>query len=102
MKKQDLPQRWKEKIECYTDEKYGNDYKHRGELSVCDFPYNSKVIIHFPDGSKASFSYAFFMKAPEWQEVAVFTEHCGYHIFPLADLQIDLVEGQREPSDNGS
>ena len=31
------------------------------------------------------FKYAFLIEAPELQEVAVFTEHCDYQLFPLYD-----------------
>lgn len=92
MQKTDLPQRWRERIEHFTDGRYGPDYKHRGSLGASDFPANSRVSVVFADGSEATFRYAFFIEAPEWDEVAVFTEHCGYHIFPAGDLRIEQVE----------
>jgi hypothetical protein len=91
----ELPQRWKEKLERFTDEKYGADYKYSGSLGASDFPCSSAVNIRFPDGSQANFRFAIFIEAPEWQEVGVFTEHCGYHIFPLSDAEIE--EDELEP-----
>jgi len=88
----DLPQRWKEKLERFTDDKYGPDFKHRGSLNAYDFSPRMVVNILFPDGSRACFHYAFFIKAPELNEIGVFTEHCGYHIFPLVDLEIEEAE----------
>lgn len=99
MQNTDLPLRWKERIERFTDERYGSDYKHRGSLGADNFPRDSCVSVRFPDGSEAKFRYAFFIQAPEWQEVAVFTEHCGYHIFPLIDLRIEQVDLPGEKSD---
>jgi hypothetical protein len=34
------------------------------------------------------------------EEVAVFTEHCGYHIFPAGDLRIEQVEMKWEDADD--
>lgn len=41
------------------------------------------VHIEFEDDSKIEFRYAFAIEAPELKEIAVFTEHCGYHLFQL-------------------
>ena len=50
------------------------------------------------DGSQAFFRFAFFIQAPEWQELAVFTEHCGYHIFPIDDTTTQTYEEKWEPN----
>jgi hypothetical protein len=67
MRDTDLPKRWRERIERFTDERYGPDYKHRGSLGASDFPGGANVSVRFPDGSKANFRYAFFIEAPEWR-----------------------------------
>ena len=87
MRRSDLPERWLKRLEQYTDEKYGPDFKYRGTLSTADFPSNSLVHIRLTDGSQAFFNFAFIIEAPEWEEIAVFTEHSGYHIFPLFDTE---------------
>ena len=94
----DLPQRWLTRLELYTDEKHGTDYAHRGKLGASDFGSGLLVRIGFPDRSKALFHSAFFIAAPEWNEVALFTEHCGYHIFPLYELEIELIDATRTSS----
>jgi hypothetical protein len=49
--------------------------------------------ITFEDDSKVEFKYAFVIQAPEMREVGVFTEHCGYHIFPLYEgLYMQIAE----------
>jgi hypothetical protein len=96
MRNEDLPARWRRRLERYTDETYGPDYKYRGTLSAHDFRANSSVRVAFPDGSSALFRHSFFIRAPEWHEVAVFTEHCGYHILPLEDLDIEHLDGTAE------
>jgi hypothetical protein len=48
--------------------------------------------MEFPDGSSAFFHYAFYLKDETLGEVAVFTEHCGYHIFPLYDTRLELID----------
>jgi hypothetical protein len=99
MKQTDLPHRWKEKIEQFTDEKYGPDYKYRGSLSAYDFPNTSAVQIQFGDGSEVNFRFAFFIKATELREVAVFTEHCGYHVFEMDGIEIQQVELSQSDSE---
>ena len=63
----------------------------RNHLSAHDFPSGQAVRLKFPDGSSAYFEHAFFIQDPARQRVAVFTEHCGYHVFPLIDLSIDVL-----------
>ena len=101
MQKRELSERWIRRLEQYTDEKYGLDYAHRGTLNASDFAASSLVCVGFPDGSYALFRHAFFITAPDWKEVVVFTEHCGYHIFPLADLRIERLEAMGETLKEG-
>ncbi len=93
MKHEDLPQRWKDKIDNYLSEKgfdyYGKKYKR---LSVYDFSDNLNLKISFHDGSKAFFNDAFYWIYEEHKEVAVFTEHCGYHIFNLPEILLETVD----------
>jgi hypothetical protein len=56
MKHNDLPQRWKNKIEDYLQTK-GLSYK---EFSASEFSTNLNLRITFADGSNAFFKYAFF------------------------------------------
>jgi len=52
-------------------------------LSLDDFPYGSRVRVNFGEGSTAEFQLAFACINPKIERVAIFTEHCGYHEFPL-------------------
>jgi hypothetical protein len=61
------------------------DILQRG-LAASDF--REDVEISFPDGSTVSFRHAFFVIDSQRQVIAVFTEHCGYHVFPAADSEI--------------
>jgi hypothetical protein len=90
----DLPSRWRSLIERRVLERSGGRFKN---LGAADFPPGQAVDIRFPDGSMATFMSAFFVVNEEHQELGVFTEHCGHHIFPLADLQYAVrVGGDRE------
>ncbi|WP_303312556.1 hypothetical protein [Hymenobacter sp. BT730] len=80
MRHEDLPERWKLKLQEYLKAK-GSTEPVR--LGASDFPLDSIVRIQFEDASNVEFHYAFVIEAPELREVAVFTEHCGYHLFPL-------------------
>ena len=84
MKFSNLPNLWKERL---ADHIKSNRDEDRNELGADDFKAN-QVSIKFPDGSTATFRYAFYIAAPEINEFAVFTEHCGYHIFPFYDAEI--------------
>jgi len=62
----------------------------RGQgLSAADFPADSRVRIHFGEGSFAEFRHAFACIRRDVAWVAVFTEHCGYMEFPIApDMEV--------------
>jgi hypothetical protein len=57
-------------------------------LASTDFPSSSQIELEFPDASKVVFQSAFFLENTSRELIAVFTEHCGYHVFPIQDLQI--------------
>jgi hypothetical protein len=90
MKSDDLPERWAERLKVYMRER-GSE---RGHLSAADFGANQHLKINFPDGSFALFQFAFYLLDRELGEVAVFTEHCGYHVFPLAGTRLELLESK--------
>ena len=83
MKQKDLPQRWQEKLVNHLKE-IGSKYN---ELSADSFQYNLRF--EFGDGSDALFYFAFYWTSSKLNEIAVFTEHCGYHIFPFFDTKIE-------------
>ena len=85
MKLEDLPKRWQVKL----DEHLAKKSNYWDPLGAEDFPANTAIKLTFPDGSTAQFNYALLLKAPELKEVALFTEHCGYHIFPQHGLQVE-------------
>jgi hypothetical protein len=49
--------------------------------------FNSFVSIQFEDGSNMFFNYAFLVRDEQREEIAVFTEHCGYYVFPTRGLE---------------
>lgn len=86
MKQVDLPQRWQDKLQNHLQE-IGSKYK---QLSADAFQNDLKII--FADSSYAFFHYAFYWIDEDIKEFAVFTEHCGYHIFPLIDSIIETFD----------
>jgi hypothetical protein len=86
----DLPKRWAERLKAHLREAREPE---RGHLSATDFS-NQSLKINFQDGSSAFFRYAFYLLDRELNEVAVFTEHCGYHIFPLYGTHLELLESK--------
>lgn len=89
MKHEDLPERWKNKIKEYVIAQNETD---REELNAFDFSLEKIVKIKFEDGSYVEFNYPLVLESSEANEVGIFTEHCGYHIFSLtgATLTIDI------------
>lgn len=54
-------------------------------LKATDFQWNARVYVLHEDGSEMDFNYAFLMKDEDW--VFVFTEHNGFHVWHLEDLE---------------
>ena len=89
MKHDDLPPRWKIKVIEWI-RAFADDTRER--FAAGDFPCSHDISITFDDGSAASFRYAILMEAPELNEIGIFTEHCGYHIFPLGGTHVARIE----------
>ena len=53
-------------------------------LGASDFPLNESLHIQLMDGSFVQFEYAFHLVSHAKRSIAVFTERCGYHVFPSA------------------
>ena len=96
MKHGDLPERWKSKIIEYLK---ASGEGNRSRLSAYDFFPNRKVKIKFEDDSFAEFRFPLVINAPEFNEVGVFTEHCGYHIFNLGGTYLNIVDDELGVSD---
>ncbi|HEX8465954.1 MAG TPA: hypothetical protein VF627_15175 [Abditibacterium sp.] len=79
-----IPDRWKPLVEAHVKQDSG---EWRGHLSADSFRTNRYVRIFFADNSFALFHYAFCLRSEELQEVAIFTEHCGYYFYStVADM----------------
>jgi len=70
------------------------DIRNEG-LEAGDFRVGSRVEIRFPDRSFARFRSAFAVISEARQQVGVFTEHCGYLVFPLVP-EMEIVQSQRQ------
>jgi hypothetical protein len=49
--------------------------------------FNNSVRLQFEDGGFVFFNYAFAVVDEEHEEIAVFTEHCGYYVFSLRSVE---------------
>lgn len=87
-----VPEAWKPRLREYLRKRTGEE---RDCLSAGDFPCGQSVLIRFPDRSHAHFQYAFAIRDERVGKVAVFTEHCGYHVFPLAGTEIETLQTSR-------
>jgi hypothetical protein len=88
MKHEDLPERWDGRLQSYLHEQGVK----RNRLSAEEFHHHLKLT--FEDGSFAFFHHAFYLLDENLKEVAIFTKHCGYHIFPLFGTRLELLESK--------
>ena len=82
-----VPERWQSKLDEYV--RANTSGQHR-DLTAVNFRHN--VHLQMPDGSSAFFRHAFYLIDRDLNEIAVFTDHCGYHYFPLFDAHIELLD----------
>ena len=52
-----------------------------------EFPYGN-LRVELMDGSTVQFKYAVFVVGEAKRAIAVFTEHCGNHIFPYHEAKV--------------
>jgi hypothetical protein len=94
MKAHELPERWRLRV---ADHALSLSNGKHSALGASAFG-NQHIRLTFPDGSSVFFMDAFALTDEEAGEIAVFTEHCGYHVFPLADTAIDISKGNVTPA----
>ena len=68
----DLPVRWRRRLQATI-----------GERSPGATDFGHRTTIRFEDGSEVSFLGTLVIGEEGEGEVAVLTEHCGYHVFPV-------------------
>ncbi|HHG3339866.1 hypothetical protein [Vibrio parahaemolyticus] len=83
----DLVSEWAELL-SFKLERSAEEIIEKG-LLVNDFD-NDFIELFFEDGSSCKFMCAFAIENPEQSQVAVFTEHCGYHVF--FSLSVEVIE----------
>ena len=86
MREQDLPERWRNRVVEHALKV--SDGKYR-DLGISAFGRRHIELV-FPDGSRIFFRYAFTLEDQNAAELGVFTEHCGYHVFPLTDTEVTV------------
>jgi hypothetical protein len=80
-----LSAKWQSRLKDHIRILSGGEYETPGARH-----FTETIYLKFPDDSEAKFHWAFYLKDEAAGELAVFTEHCGYHIFPLMETQIDV------------
>ncbi len=82
-----LPEHWREWIRKFSLPTSDGKYSELG-AGV----FRGSVRLVFDDGSNAFFESSFFIEDESREELAVFTEHCGYHIFSLRGVTAEYFE----------
>ena len=75
-----VPDEWRPRLRAYLLATFGVE---RERLFASDFSTQQSVHLQFDDGSFAQFRYAFVVFDDLGEQCMVFTEHCGYYIFPI-------------------
>ena len=65
-------------------------------LAASDFRAGREIRVVLMDGSFVQFRYAFAIASEPRRAIAVFTEHCGYHVFPNHGVVISEVPRDAE------
>jgi hypothetical protein len=81
-----VPEAWTPRLRRYLRQRCGEE---RDRLAAGDFSPGQSVRIRFADGSHVLFRHAFAIQDEAAGEVLVLTEHCGYHVFPLGDAEVE-------------
>ncbi len=84
-----IPDHWKPLLRAHVLQTRGVD---RDYLGASDFPSGRGVRVEWADKSFAVFRYAFYLRDEVAQQVAVFTEHCGYHFYSTSDDYVVVTE----------
>lgn len=63
-------------------------------LQASDFPPAGDLEVRLADGSRMTFKNAFSLVDPTSYSIAVFSEHCGHHVFPYHEATIVRVHRQ--------
>ena len=92
MSRHEIPARWMDAVRAHVRAASGEERDH---LTAFDFSANQSVHLRFEDGSHAFFRYAFCLRDEKAREVAVFTEHCGYHFFSSEALEVEVLQTVR-------
>lgn len=81
-----LPNHWQRRVRDHL----ASSQSKYGELSAADFTHDLRL--KFEDGSDAFFRYAFYLPDELESEVVVFTDHCGYHVFPFCISSLETID----------
>lgn len=82
-----LPEHWNNWIRRFSLAATEGRYE---ELGAGTFRGNVRLV--FEDGSYAFFECALFVEDESREELAVFTEHCGYHVFSSRGVRAEYYE----------
>jgi hypothetical protein len=83
-----VPDEWKPRLRAHLRATCGED---RDRLSARDFRGDQLVRLNFDDGSFALFRHAFAVLDEAGERCMVFTEHCGYHVFPVGAVGTEVL-----------
>lgn len=84
-----VPDRWKQRVGQHIRQSTGEE---RDEPSASDFQRHIQV--RFPDGSFVFIRNAFYLLDVAEGEIALFSEHCGYLVFPFGDASVEAFSSE--------
>ena len=82
-----VPTEWQDSLKVFIRQHAGEERDH---LIASDFQQD--VLLRFPDGSTLFFKFGLYLISKDRTQIAVFTEHCGYHVFPFHGVDVELLK----------
>ena len=69
--------------------RFGQEVEHflASPTKFMEYPIEP-VRVELMDGSHVEFKYAFALVSEELKTIAVFTEHCGHHVYPYHEAKV--------------
>ena len=66
-------------------QKFQRDEKEITANGLTAYDFKGEVLLTYEDGSSIHYKNAFMLSNQE--EIAVFTEHCGYHLYDIKEFE---------------
>lgn len=82
---QQIEHEWTEELAAYLEVPAEDVFAK--PTTMLSYP-SETVRVELMDGSSVEFKWAFALVSEEKKAIAVFTEHCGHHVYPFHEARV--------------